>query len=81
MNRRLSAVGTTTFFAYTGAHRTHKKRAGDGPDTHLSVPVAERDGNDEPLEAVEDDVEVLVNGLPLAVRVLLRSVALQLILI
>ena len=36
---------------------------------YLSIPVAECDGDDEALEAVEDDVEVFVGGLPLAVRV------------
>ena len=45
--------------------------------THLSVSVTKCDGDDEALQAVEDDVEVLVSGLPLAVRVFLRPVVFQ----
>ena len=45
--------------------------------THLSVSVAKCDGDNETLEAVEDDVEVLISGLPLAVRVFLWPVVFQ----
>ena len=44
------------------------------PSSHLPVPVAEGDGHHEALGAIQDDVEVLVEGLPDAVRAGLHPV-------
>lgn len=44
---------------------------------YLPVSVAEGDGHHEPLQPVQDDVEVFVDGLPDAVGALLRPVERQ----
>ncbi len=52
----------------------HQDPSKSHPPTHLPVPVAECDGDHEPLCAVQHDVEVLVEGLPDAVRARLHPV-------